>query len=688
MALVGGVAVLLYFCIRAGATPAPPGTARHVRPRRAAELELQYLVKGAGLAPAPTFLWNPLANGLPIVFGRRGRHPSRSVVVSSPSISTATGTVSAPSSCTSWRTSGTATSARPTLRGRCGGLRCGRAGAGGRLLPVAAGAGSLVGRRRVVLYRRAVDRRHRALGTGCAAGARILRRCAPRRGAKGIADRRNAGRASRSRRRRLAALAPLPSRSAAAPGHRQRPSELLRLGFADVLGIGIATPGSASLPSACRTCSSTCYPASRLSPSSFCRDQARRAGRSVHPGRRRGRNRRVAPAFSAELRDERPAKGDGVAGGRLRVAGGLPGLASMAVETPSCGRSSRAHAAWCDPLFLLIDVADYIVLLAGMPFVIFPWISQAASALVRRRCAKPVAATRRCHQSVTMALLLIVSVFGLATFAILFAVMVQLDGGDQASIYTYLLMVAPILVASVAAGHFPLPPPGGAAGRCTPMAANGQATNQQGARRLRAGSSSTAPGLGSPTAPCRACGPPCRSASTPGCSSRAFWELYFYRQLLPATIGRSIAAAFDVLFAWSGQPARQPWRAVAGDSGILRDPRGGIVAARARRLAELSGLFAAFVAGVVISAGNIVFFMEIGTTPADRTTYHRDPDGTGYLIAIGASIVAAWAGQGLRPTAYVAPVNSGVRWQSLVSNAGLVILALLVATGMGVRLMM
>jgi Zn-dependent protease with chaperone function len=681
--LVTGVAILLYYF-----HPGRMQRRRRLEPLGTSglgelEQELQRLVERAGLERAPTFLWSPLASGLPIVFGRSGRHYvalSGAFVVQY-----------------FYRNRD---GFRAVILHELAHIQNGdvgkthftwalwRAFVGVVLAPAVA----------VFLWRLA-----QALWSDAAAilftgvlwtTVIVLSGLAVLRVREYYADVRASAWDQGSRIDGMLAVLAAPAGGGWRrwlrfhPDPQQRrdivkdPSELLRLGFADVLGIGIATWSVIAVVS-----NLLIYLLPREPTLAFVYF----AGiKLVVPGAVFILGVGAVgigvwrTAFSAELRDERPAKGTGWLAVAF-VAGGLPGLASMAVQAFLQSIEPSPMPLGSILLFLQVDVAINIVVLAGC-LVIFPWISQAASAwfdvVVQSRSPRPVLLL-----SVAMALLLVVGVFGLATFAILFAVLERFDGEDELSIYTYLLMAAPILVASVATWAFPFAASWWSRRRA--QADGGQRVGDQASQRAPVAAwvflDGARPGIANRDAPCL------WAALSVGLYAGLFfwalWELYYYSaQLLPAAIGQSMVAAVRVLYAWSTDLLGNRAALLPASAAFFEILAAAIVAARATRLAELSGLFAAFAAGVVISAGDIVFFMEIGTTLPDSVRTIVIMMGPGALAAIAASIVAAWAGRRLRRTAYTAPANSGVRWQSLLSKAGLVILALLVATGMGVRL--
>jgi hypothetical protein len=664
--LVTGLAVLLYHL-----HPGRTLRRRRLEPVGTAgldelEQELQRLVDKAGLDRAPTFLWNPLARGLPIVFGRGGRHY---VALSGPFVT------------------------QFFYRDRDGF----RAVMLHELAHIANGdvakthftralwsafvAVALVPAVGFLLWRLAQARWSDAaslLFNGVLWTAVImLSGLAVLRAREYYADLRASAWDSGSRIDGMLTVLAAPTGAGWRrwlryhPDPQQRrgivedPSELLRLGFGDVLGIGIATWSVIGVLSGLLVVLMPGEPTAAfvffaglklVLPMAVFILGVGAVGIGVW-----------RTAFAAELRGERPAKGTAWLALAF-VAGALPGLASLVVQAllqPAEANPMPLHA-WV--LLALVDVGTYIVLLAGC-LVIFPWVSQAASAwfevVVKSRSPRPILLL-----SVAVALLLVAGAFGLASFAVLFGITVRLQMGESL-VYLYMLMAAPILVASAAVWAFPL-----AASmwrRQRTQAVVSDWVFLDGAR---------------PDIPGREA-PRLWAALSVGLWMGllywAFWELYFYnKNLLPAAIGQQMVAGVDVLFTWSADLFGNRTALLPASAAVFEGLAAAIVAARATRLAEICGLFAAFVAGAVVAAGNIVFFMEIGPTVPDRIRTIVILMGPGVLAAIPVAIAAAWAGRRLRRTAGAAPTAGRLRW-SLVSKAGLVILALVVATGMGVR---
>jgi len=667
--LVTGAAVLLYHVY-----PAWMLWRRRLEPIGTAglgelEQELQRLLETAGLDRAPTFLWNPLAGGLPIVFGRSGRH---CVALSGPFLTQ--------------YFHGNRDGFRAVMLHELAHIRNGdvaktyftralwHAFLAVALLPaVAFFVWRLVQGRWsdaallffngvlwtavIVLSGLAVlrareyyaDLRASAWDRGLPVDGMLAVLAAPTGGGW----------------RRWLRFHPDPQQRRDIV---RDPSELLRLGFGDVLGIGIATWSVIAVLSGLLIVLLPTGPAAAFMfmggmklvlPAAVFILGIGAVGIGVW-----------RTGFAAELQGERSTKGTAWLALAF-VAGALPSLASSVVQAalePAEANPMLLHAVL---FFTLIELGTYIALLAGC-LVIFPWLSHAASAWfeVVVRCRSPRFIMLL---SVAVALLLVAGAFGLASFVILFAVIVRLQMGES-SVYSYALMAAPILAASAAVWAFPL------------------------AAALWRQPGTHAPVAGwvfldgvKPEIPGRREAPRLWAAASAGLWMGllywAWWELHYYnKHLLPAAIGQQMVAGVGVLFAWSADVFGNRTALLPASAVLFEVLAAAIVAARATRLAEICGLFSAFVAGAVIAVGNIVFFIEIGTTLLDRVRTMVVMMGPGALAAIPVAIAAAWAGGGLRRTMGAAPTAARGRWP-LVANAALAILALVVATGIGVRVL-
>ncbi len=610
------------------------------------EQELQHLLDKAGLDRAPTFLWNPLAGGLPIVFGRGGRHY---VALSGPFVT------------------------QYFHRDR-GGFRAvmlhelAHIGNGDvaktyftRALWHAFVAVALVPAVAFLLWRLAQGRWSDAaslffdgvLWTAVV----VLSGLAVLRAREYYADLRASAWDPGSRIDGMLAVLAEPTGAGWRrwlrfhPDPRQRrgivedPSELLRLGFADVLGIGIATWSVIAVLSGLLVVVMPGEPTAAfvffagmklILPAAVFILGVGAVGIGVW-----------RTAFAAELRGERPAKGTAWLALAF-VLGAVPGLASLVVQTLLQPAEANPMPLPAILFFLLVDMGTYIALLAGC-LVIFPWVSQAASAwfevVVKSRSPRPILLL-----SVAAALLLVAGAFGLASFAVLFAVMVRLQMGES-SLYAYMLMAAPILVASAAVWAFPLAASWWRRQRTQATVADWVFLD--GAK---------------PDIPDREA-PRLWAALSVGLWMGllywACWELYFYnKHLLPAAIGQQMVAGVSVLFTWAAALFGNPTALLPVSAAFFAVLAAAIVAARATRLAEVCGLFSAFVAGAVVAAGNIVFFIEIGTSVPDRIRTIVIMMGPGALAAIPVVIFAAWAGGKLRRTVGAAPTLAAFdgRW--------------------------
>lgn len=627
--------------------------------------ELQRLLNMAKLAHEPTFLWNPLAGGLPIVFGRRGKYY---VALSGPFVTQ--------------YFHRDPDGFRAVLLHELAHIRNGDVAKTyfTRALWNAFIAFALVPAVAFLLWRLAQGRWSEAasllFNSVLWTAVIVLSALAVLRAREYYADLRASVWDSGSRIDRMLAGLAAPAGSRWRrwlrfhPDPQQRraivddPSQLLRLRFADVLGIGIATW---SIIAALSSLLVVLMPGEPTAAFVFF------SGMNL-----------VLPAmvfilgigavgigvwraaFAAELRGERPARGTPCLAVAF-VAGAVPGLANLVLQASLQTAETTPMPLRAILVSAQVDAGTYIAVLAAC-LVIFPWMSQAASAwfevVVQSQSPRPVLL-----MSVVVALLLIAGAFGLAGFVAKLLMIVRQVGVDF--VYGYMLLAAPILVAAAAAWAFPLAGSWWRRPRMRTTVAHwvflDDATPDIPRRE--------APRLG-------------RALSVGlwmGLLFWASWELYYYRNdLLPAAIGRQLVSGVEVLFTWSADLFGNRTTLVPASAVIFQVLAAAIVAARATRLSEICGLFAAFVAGGVAAAGDIVFFLEIGTTVPDRIRTIVVMMGPGALAAIPVAVAAAWAGRRLCHAAGAAPTEGHIRW-SLITKAGLVILAVVVATGMGLR---
>jgi Zn-dependent protease with chaperone function len=319
----------------------------------------------------------------------------------------------------------------------------------------------------------------------------------------------------------------------------------------------------------------------------------------------------------------------GAAGlGLALVLGALPGR--MLVVADAYRMSGEVRA----PLYptLVLTAAIDLLLLMGC-VMIFRWIAGTASAwfevVVRNRSPQPVVMA-----SVGAALLLVLGTLGSASFAVYFYFLAMSAVRDLAQ-FGYLaafIIGVPVFVASVIAWAFPF-----AAKLC--------------ARRRR--SDGPAPWLflddGGSEIPEQAALSVASAAVTGVVLGLLYWlafELVFFRSYLPDAMAGAIAAAFDAYVAWV--------IGLTGDAGVLFPGTAAVVqafaaviaSAKAVRLRVLHGLCAASCCGLVITAGNILFF---GLAPPIDLYGIAVTGlvllGLGGAVALGAAIVAAEVGR-------------------------------------------
>jgi len=330
-------------------------------------------------------------------------------------------------------------------------------------------------------------------------------------------------------------------------------------------------------------------------------------------------------AFASLLTGEHPSKGTGWLGAAL-VAGSLPGFIISAAEA-AVERSLPTSA------FLTTvqgQVATYLVLLVSCQ-LIFRWIAGAASAwfevVLRSWSPRPILLL-----SVATALVLVVGSLASASFLVIFSfsAMPWREWGPS-WIYAYGLAAGgPILLASFAVWGFPLAAPFWREARPTSMAGwvflDGATPDLPDREPLRSRGALL-------------------TGVTMGLLFWLLWELVYFRIYFPSGIGDGIYSAFSLLSAWI------VW--LFGDQGFIlpglaagfQALAAAIAAGRARRLSVVHGLFAASVAGCVIVAGDWIFFGIRFDVPVSALTLASlQIMGLGAAVALPTAITAAWIG--------------------------------------------
>lgn len=380
-------------------------------------------------------------------------------------------------------------------------------------------------------------------------------------------------------------------------------------------------------------------------------------------------------AFASLLKGDHPSKGTGWLGAAF-VAGSFPGLVLILAEA-AVQSFGEQPLPFSDSLTgLQLDAGTYSVLLVGC-LLIFRWISQAASAwfevVLQSRSPRPLLLF-----TVATALILVVVAFALATYSVLFSVLVtpwRRAGADW--IYVYGLFAGgPIVIASLAVWAFPL------------------AASWWRRRVVPAG---LAPWVfldgASPEISTRE-PVPIRAALLTGIVMGLLfwlsWELLHFRNYLPTGIGDGINSAFDWLFAWTASIFGDRDFLLAGSAACFQALAAAIVAGRATRLGAVCGLFAASVAGFTIVVGNFIFFgvgSEIQLS-AQAPAFVEQTMGLGAVVALPTAIVAA----GIADLARRVSGLDGRKRQgrpgawSLLSKASFAALCIVVGIGMTARI--
>jgi TPR repeat protein/Zn-dependent protease with chaperone function len=375
-------------------------------------------------------------------------------------------------------------------------------------------------------------------------------------------------------------------------------------------------------------------------------------------------------AFACLLKGDQPSKGTGWLGAAF-VAGAIPGLVMFVFEEQSLPFPALLAMFQLNALIC-------IALLVGC-LLIFRWISEAVSAwfevVLQSRSPKPLLLV-----TVATALVVTVMTFGMAYFVVMFSFLATPWRQAGANwIYVYGLVAGlPILIASLAIWAFPLAAPWWrkpvmAAGLAPWIFLDGAPPKipQRKPVHLR-GALST--------------------GVTMGLLFWLAWELLHFRQHLPAGIGDGIHSAFESLFELMSRIAGDRSFLLVASAACFQALAAAIVAARATRLNAVCGLFAASVAGLVMVAGNLIFVGIGSQTPATQTAVVAVQFmGLGVIVALPTVVGAAWFAEVARRAFARAGFNEAngqgrplVR--SLLSKGSFVALCVVVGIGMTARL--
>jgi TPR repeat protein len=333
-------------------------------------------------------------------------------------------------------------------------------------------------------------------------------------------------------------------------------------------------------------------------------------------------------AFASLLKGDSPSRGTGWLAVAF-VAGTLPGLVISVAEMASQPFDEHPVPFSSLSLTLSLKVLTYVALLIPC-LLIFRWLPDAASAwfevVLHRRSPRPILLL-----SVAMALILMVGMLAMVSFVVMFSVLItpwRLEGSSW--IYGYGLMVGgPILISSMVVWAFPLAalwwrnqmPSVGSAQWVFLDGVSHESPSREPVRLRGAFLTGTVMAL-------------------------LFWlwlELVHFDKSLPSVIGNAV----DYVYGWQKASSTR----VFGDYSFLLPVSAvgfqvlaaAIVAARARRLPAVCGLFAASVAGFIIAVGNYLFFgigYQFQTSQQLMITLQYL--GLGAVAALPAVIVAAW----------------------------------------------
>jgi Zn-dependent protease with chaperone function len=386
-------------------------------------------------------------------------------------------------------------------------------------------------------------------------------------------------------------------------------------------------------------------------------------------------------AFASLLKGEHPSRGTGRLAAAF-VAGTFPGLLMLLAEITSTSGGEQSLSRLAMASALLFNIAIYILLLVSC-LLVFRWISVAASAwfdvVLQSTSPRPLLLI-----SVATALLLVIGALALATFLVMLSIVSPAWRHEEVSwVFAYVVAAGgPIAVASVAIWAFPLAAslwwPRTVSVRSAPWVFLDRASPEIATRE---------------PVPVR---PALLTGTLMGLLFWLCWELLFFRNYLPTGIGAGIHSAFEWLFAGTVSVFGSGGVLVTGSAAFFQALAAAIAAARAPRLGVLCGLCAAFVAGFIISVGDYFFFSMDDEFHVSREVISvLSMMGPGVLVALPMAIVTARFGNVAR--VLVANLPSSVSFNgrqkrrrpaalSLLSKASFAALCLVVAIGMAARI--
>lgn len=415
------------------------------------------------------------------------------------------------------------------------------------------------------------------------------------------------------------------------------PSRLLRLSFADAFGIGIAAwsiVGAVEdvllpfMPSHWWAALVFCASIKVIVPAVVFVSAIGAIGIGVWRS-----------AFASLLKGDHPPKGTGRLGAAF-VLGSFPGLIMFLAEAVSQSFGEQPLPFWLLLTNLQLSAVTYIVLLVGC-LLVFGWLSETASAwfevVLQSRSPRPILLL-----SVATALILVVGTLALASFVVTYSfVTTPWREWRPNVIYEYGLVAgAPIVVASLIAWAFPL----AARWWRKPVMPTGLACWV-----FLDGSSPEIPSQ----EPLRLRGT-LLTGIVMGLVYWLLWELFYFRDHLPTGFSDGIQSVFRWLSTWTTLGFL-----LVGSAVGFQALAAAIAAGRARRLSAVCGLFAASVAGFVIVIGNNIFFgIGFEFQASQQVLVSLQLMGQGAVVALPTVIVAAWIGNLARrvfPNTVVSP---------------------------------
>ena len=328
-------------------------------------------------------------------------------------------------------------------------------------------------------------------------------------------------------------------------------------------------------------------------------------------------------AFASLLKGDPASEGTGWLAVAF-VAGAFPALALSLTEAVLLSLGEQSTRVGFAPGLFLVKAMTYCALLAGC-LLIFRWISQTTSAWfeVVLQCRSPKWVLL---SSVVAALVLVVITLFVGLSAAMRIALGVRDSGLSGIGSTWTI---PILIVSLIAWVFPLAATWWRKPMASPESAGWVFLDR---------ASPKIPGQ-EPVYPSQALS----IGFALGLIHLLLWQLLHLSKYFPAEIAHEVHFAFRWLWAWTesvfGERRFLHWGSAAG----LQALAAAIAAARARRLSVASGLSAASVAGFVIAMGDHVsspnsygFPAWVNAVTAIATM------GEGAVVALPTAIIVAW----------------------------------------------